>query len=172
VPGFYDYCVQPGYDTGNIYCNKMKLAYGYDGLAIYGGSFGGASQSFYDSIAGWQREPLPETRIPPIIILARNRMPKGNGSNRTTTLPNGSTKTSTQRYMRFANDDHQNQSGFQACPNSGELDITWCPCEGTSLEQGKFTPILRLQNEKFMRYALFAPNGKTVRSASPPQWKR
>ena len=64
----------------------------------------------------------------------------------------------------FANDDHQNQSGFQACPNCGELDITWCPCEGASVSQGQFTSILRLQNEKYMRYALVTLSGRTVRT--------
>jgi hypothetical protein len=162
--GSYDYCVQPGYDTGKIYCNKMKLAYGYSGLAIYGGAFGGAPQSFYDSIAGWQRGTFPGDADSSHYYKGPEQDANGKWIKPYNHFAKWVHKDCNAQVYAFANDDHQNQSGFQACPNCGELDITWCPCEGPSAVHGAFSPILRLQNEKFMRYALIAPNGRTVRT--------
>jgi hypothetical protein len=160
----YFYCVQPGYDTGKIYCNKMKLAYGYDGLAIYGGSFGGAPQSFYDSIAGWNRGTFAGDADSSNYYKGPEQDATGKWVKPYNSFAKWVHKTLNAQVYAFANDDHQNQSGFQACPNCGELDITWCPCEGASVSQGLFTPILRLQNEKFMRYSLVTPGGRTVRT--------
>jgi hypothetical protein len=161
--GSYDYCVQPGFDADSSYCYKMKDAYGYDGLALYGGSFGGAPQSFYDSVAGWERGTFAGDADSADYYLGPEQV-NGVWTKPYNTYAKWVHKTLDAEVYAFANDDHQNQSGFQACPNSGELDITWCPCEGPTATQGNFTPILRLQNEKFMRYAIIAPNGKTIRT--------
>ncbi|HUI92225.1 MAG TPA: hypothetical protein VLX68_08265 [Chitinivibrionales bacterium] len=159
----YFYCVQPGYDTGNIYCNKMKLAYGYSGLAIYGGSFGGAPQSFYDSVAGWNRGTLAGDADSSDYYIGPETL-NGEWYRPYNHFAKWVHKDLDAEVYAFANDDHQNQSGFQACPNCGELDITWCPCENESALQRNFTPILRLQSEKFMRYAVIRPDGRCIRS--------
>jgi hypothetical protein len=160
----YFYCVQPGYDTGKEYCNKMKLAYGYSGLAIYGGSFGGASQSFYDSVAGWNRGTFAGDPDSANYYKGPEKDTDGKWVKPYNQFARWVHKDLGSEVYAFANDDHQNHSGFVACPNCSELDIVWCPCEGPSAAHGAFTPILRLQNEKFIRYALFSPNGRIVRT--------
>ena len=165
--GSYFYCVQPGKDTGDIYCNKMKLAYGYSGLGIYGGSLG----KLYDECAGWQRGTFAGDADSSHYYKGPEQDATGKWTHPYNTFAKWVHKTMNSQVYAFANDDHQNQSGFQACPNCGELDITWCPCENGCAEDvlaataaSHFTPVMRLQNEKFIRYALFAPNGRIVRT--------
>ena len=170
--GSYDYCVQPGYDTGNIYCNKMWLGHHHHGTEVYGGSLNpGSSQQLFDSIAAWQRGTFYQDADSADYWKKPEQDSTGKWVNPYNLYAKWIHKTMNAQVYAFANDDHQNQSGFQACPNCGELDITWCPCENGCAEDvlaataaSHFTPVMRLQNEKFIRYALFAPNGRIVRT--------
>ena len=131
--GSYDYCVQPGYDTGNIYCNKMWLGHHHHGTEVYGGSLNpGSPQSLFDSIAAWQRGTFYQDADSADYWKKPEQDSLGNWVNPYNIYAKWIHKTMNSQVYAFANDDHQNQSGFQACPNScghGELDITWCPCE-------------------------------------------
>ncbi len=173
--GSYDYCVQPGYDTGNIYCNKMWLGHHHHGTEVYGGSLNpGSPNSLFDSIAAWQRGTFYQDADSADYWKKPEQDSAGNWVNPYNLYAKWIHKTMNAQVYAFANDDHQNQSGFQACPNScgnGELDITWCPCENgcaddvlAATKAANFTPVMRLQEQKFIRYTLFAPNGKTIRS--------
>jgi hypothetical protein len=166
--GSYMYCIQPGFDTGNIYCNKMKLAYGHDGDGIYGGSLG----CCYDSCAAWQRGTFSGDADSADYYKGPEQDATGKWTHPYNHYAKWIHKTMDAQVYAFANDDHENQSGFQACPNCGELDITWCPCENgdcpldvlAATAASQFTPVMHLQNEKFIRYALFTFNGKIIRT--------
>jgi hypothetical protein len=170
--GSYDYCVQPGYDTGNIYCNKMWLGHHHHGTEVYGGSLNpGSSQQLFDSIAAWQRGTFYQDADSSHYWKKPEQDSTGKWVNPYNLYAKWIHKTMNAQVYAFANDDHQNQSGFQACTNCGQLNITWCPCENgcaddvlAATKAANFTPVMRLQDEKFIRYTLFAPNGRTVRS--------
>ncbi|HUI92731.1 MAG TPA: hypothetical protein VLX68_10830 [Chitinivibrionales bacterium] len=175
--GSYNYCVQPGYDTGNIYCNKMWLGHHHHGTEVYGGSLNpGSSDKLFDSIAAWQRGTFYQDADSSHYWKKPEQDSLGNWVNPYNLFAKWVHKTLGAQVYAFANDDHQNQSGFQACPNScgyGELQITWCPCEGpggckedplTAVKEEKYSPVMRMQDEKFIRYILFTPDGRTIRS--------
>jgi hypothetical protein len=66
----------------------------------------------------------------------------------------------------FANDDHQNHSGFTRCENCDTLEIVWCPCETEASEKNPYNPVMRLQREKFVRYQLVALSGRVIKSGA------
>jgi hypothetical protein len=150
----------------------MWLAHHHRGTEVYGGSLNpGSSDKLFDSIAAWQRGTFYQDADSSRYWKKPEQDSLGNWVNPYNRYAKWIHKTMNAQVYAFANDDHQNQSGFQACPNCGELDITWCPCENGCADDvlaakaaANFTPVMRLQNEKFIRYALFSPNGRIIRT--------
>jgi hypothetical protein len=160
----YFYCVKDDNATTKEFCYKMHEAHpAYTALAIYGGNFpeiGG--WLIYDSCAAWHRGTFAGNTDTSQYYQGPEKV-DGKWVNPYNTYAKWVHKDLGADVYAFANDDHQDHGGFVRCENCDELDITWCPCEKEADVIAHF-PIVRLQQEKFIRYQIIAPNGRLLHS--------
>jgi hypothetical protein len=160
------YCVKGDNETSKEFCYKMHLAHpAYSAAQIYGGNFPNVGGwLIYDSAAAWNRGTFAGDADSSNYY----KGPEKAGDtwvNPYNTYAKWVHRDLAAEVYAFANDDHQNHSGFVRCLNCDELDITWCPCESESVRRA-FAPLVRLQNSGFVAYRVIGANGRTLTSGN------
>ncbi len=127
----YDYCLEyPNSD----YCTKMEVYGGgrFTGAQIYGGTMGFPSENVkaWDSVAAWNRGAEAGDPDPSHYFLGPQKV----GTEWVKPYNEYAAwihKDIGAEVYSFSTDDHQDQSGFQACIGSTVMEVVWCPCECT-----------------------------------------